>query len=76
MVSVRPILLWATLVLLVALAVKLVSGLDLYLLLTLSRFLFGFGEIPCFVAACLMVAAIITELIGEAPIKPPRGETG
>jgi hypothetical protein len=45
-VGVRPILLWATLVLVVALAIMFVSGLDPYLLLTLS----GFGDIPYFVA--------------------------
>jgi hypothetical protein len=50
MVGVRPILLWATLVLVVALAIMFVSGLDPYLLLTLSRFLSGFGDIPYFVA--------------------------
>ena len=60
--SARPILVWATVVLLVAFAVTFVPGFDRYLLLT------GCGDLPYFVAMCLMVVAVITE--------PPRGETG
>jgi hypothetical protein len=52
MASARPILVWATLVLLVAFAVMFVSGFDRYLLLTPSRLLTGCGDLPYFVARC------------------------